>query len=122
MHSARDDVTFRLWQVKDEEQEALVGFLLAPTTTTSPAPAPAPANDDGPLPILPTSSHRVRIDPDRAIVDRKVYRDVWERPGPLPNRDRDERRPQNPLDYPEVEDMQAQIFALLYGGEPPGLE
>jgi hypothetical protein len=64
MHSARDDVTFRLWQVKNEEQEALAGFLLAP--------APAPTAD-GPLPILPTRSHRVRIDPDRAIVDNKVY-------------------------------------------------
>ena len=27
MHSARDDVTFRLWQVKNEEEEALAGFL-----------------------------------------------------------------------------------------------
>lgn len=93
MHSARDHVTFRLWQVTDEEQEALVGFLLAPTLT------PAPAVD-GPLPILPTRSHRVRIDPARAIVDSKVYREVWERPEPLRNRDRDERRPRNPEDYP----------------------
>ncbi|AEO58558.1 hypothetical protein MYCTH_2305981 [Thermothelomyces thermophilus ATCC 42464] len=109
MHSARDDVTFRLWQVKNEEQEALVGFLLAPT--------PAPA-DNGPLPILPTRSHRVRIDPDRAIVDSKVYRDVWERPEPLHNRDRDDHRPRNPEDYPEEEDTQARIFALLYNKKP----
>lgn len=111
MHSARDHATFRLWQVTDEEQKALVGFLLAPT------PTPAPAVD-GPLPILPTRSHRVRIDPARAIVDSKVYRDVWERPEPLRNRGRDERRPRNPEDYPEEEDLQARIFALLNDKKP----
>ncbi|KAK4096841.1 hypothetical protein N658DRAFT_518987 [Parathielavia hyrcaniae] len=112
MHSARDDVTFRLWQVKDEEQEALAGFLLAPTS--------APAAD-GPLPVLPTRSHRVRIDPDRAIVDRKVYRDVWERPLPLFNRDRDDRRPLNPDDYPEEGDRYARFWAQ-FNKTTPGSE
>ncbi|KAK3295023.1 uncharacterized protein B0H64DRAFT_464255 [Chaetomium fimeti] len=109
MHSARNDVTFRLWQVKNEEQEALASFLLAPTPE---------AAADGPLPILPTRSHRVRIDPDRAIVDSKVYRDVWERPEPLRNRDRDDRRPRNSEDYPEEADVRAQLFALLDNKKP----
>jgi hypothetical protein len=106
MHSARADVTFRLWQVKDEEQEALAAFLLAP--------APTPTAN-GPLPILPTRSHRVRIDPARAIVDNKVYRDVWERPAPRYRMISDDRRPRIPEDYPEVEEMHARVLATLYG-------
>jgi hypothetical protein len=110
MHSARADVTFRLWQVKNEEQEALAGFLLAPDPTAASEASPA-AN--GPLPILPTRSHRVRIDPDRAIVDNKVYRDVWERRAPLWGRSVDDRRPRNIDDYPEEEDLHAEVLALI---------
>jgi hypothetical protein len=110
MHSARADVTFRLWQVKNEEQEVLVRFLLAPDPTPASEAGPA-AN--GPLPILPTRSHRVRIDPDRAIVDNKVYRDVWERRAPLWGRSVDDRRPRNIDDYPEDEDLHAEVLALL---------
>jgi hypothetical protein len=105
MHSARAEVTFRLWQVTDEEQEALATFLLAPTSAPT-------AN--GPLPILPTRSHRVRIDPARAIVDDMVYRDVWERPAPRYRMISDDRRPRNPVDYPEEEEMHARMLARFY--------
>jgi hypothetical protein len=100
LHPARYGVTRRLWQVKDEEQLALLGFLLSPVPATS-----SPQLTNGPLPLLPTSNHRVRIDPHYAMFQHKVYRNIWERPEPT---DEDcyfwDRRPRNSVDYPELED------------------
>jgi hypothetical protein len=100
LHPARRGFTRRLWQVKDDEQLALLDFLLslAPAASSS-----QPANV--PLPLLPTFDHRVRIDPHYAMFRHKVYRDIWERPEPT---DGDcyfwDRRPQTSIDYPELED------------------
>ena len=102
LHPARYGFTRRLWQVKDEEQRALLEFLLSPTPAAASSYQPG-AN--GPLPLLPTSDHRVRIDPHYAMFRHRVYRDIWERPEPT---DEDcyfwDRRPRNSTDYPEVED------------------
>ena len=65
------------------------------------------------IPTPPTKSHRVRVDTDRAIVDNKVYKDVWERRTPLWGRSVDDRRPRNTDDYPEEEDLHAEVLALL---------
>jgi hypothetical protein len=100
LHPARENFTRRLWQVKDEEQLALLEFLLSP----APASSSQPAN--GPLPLLPTLDHKVRIDPHYALLRHKVYRDIWERPEPT---DEDcyfwDRRPRDSIDYPELEDI-----------------
>ncbi|KAK3297370.1 uncharacterized protein B0H64DRAFT_392019 [Chaetomium fimeti] len=100
LHPARYEVTRRLWQVKDEEQLALLDFMLSPAPASSSQPANAP------LPLLPTLDHRIRIDPHYAMFRHKVYRDIWERPEPT---DEDcyfwDRRPRNSLDYPELEDL-----------------
>lgn len=99
LHPAREDCTRRLWQVKDEEQLALLGFLLS----SAPASFSQPAND--PLPRLPTLEHRVRINPHYAMFRHKVYRNIWERPEPT---EEDcyywDRRPRDSIDYPELED------------------
>jgi hypothetical protein len=99
LHPAREGFTRRLWQVKDEEQTALLDFLL------SPAPESSSQSTNGPLPLLPTLDHRVRIDPHYAMFRHHVYRDIWERPEPT-----DEEcyfwdcRPKGSIDYPELED------------------
>ncbi|KAH6641037.1 hypothetical protein F5144DRAFT_505970 [Chaetomium tenue] len=101
LHPARYGFTRRLWQVKGEEQRALLEFLRSP----APAASSSQPGDNGPLPLLPTSDHRVRIDPHYAMFRHGVYRDIWERPEPT---DEDcyfwDRRPRNSTDYPEVED------------------
>ncbi|KAK4128645.1 hypothetical protein N657DRAFT_667851 [Parathielavia appendiculata] len=106
LHSARKGFTFRLWQVKDEEQRALLDLLLSPAPASSSEYQPT----NGPLPLLPTLDHRVRIDSHYAMYRHKVYRDIWERPEPT---DEDcyfwDRRPRSSLDYPEVEDRMKEI-------------
>ncbi|KAF4416195.1 Hydroxycinnamoyl-Coenzyme A shikimate quinate hydroxycinnamoyltransferase [Fusarium acutatum] len=87
----RERVTFRVCQLLDTQQSALISFLLAD---------PEDANNKCPLPILPTSENRVRIDPGDAIPVKKVYRDIWERKH-SPRRWRAPRleRPKTSLDY-----------------------
>ncbi|KAM0247820.1 hypothetical protein ACHAP5_003830 [Fusarium lateritium] len=69
----RANVTFRVCQLLDDQQSALLAFLLA---DTGDAPALCP------LPVLPGSQNRHRIDPVDAIPIHKVYRDEWERKPP----------------------------------------
>ncbi|TVY65341.1 hypothetical protein Focb16_v016249 [Fusarium oxysporum f. sp. cubense] len=90
----RERVTFRVCQLIDAQQSALISFILADTED---------AIAKCPLPILPTSENRVRIDPGDAIPVKKVYRDIWERKHP-PRRWRAPRleRPKTSLDYPEL--------------------
>ncbi|CZR47730.1 uncharacterized protein FPRO_13397 [Fusarium proliferatum ET1] len=101
---SRGRVTFRVCQLLDIQQSALISFLLADTKD---------ARTECPLPILPTSENRVRIDPGDAIPVNKVYRDIWERKLP-PRRRRAPRleRPKTSLDYPEL-DTDADIKRLL---------
>ena len=92
LHSDRDGVTLRLCQLLDEQQQALVEFLLSPSVGACPCPLSA------------SDKNRTRLDPDVAT-DKKVYRDVWER-APNLNRGRGARGvggccPRE-LDYPEL--------------------
>ncbi len=66
LHSDRDGVTLRLCQVLDEQQQALVEFLLSLSLGACPCPLSA------------SDRNRTRLDPDLAT-DKKVYRDLWER-------------------------------------------
>ncbi|KAK4464058.1 hypothetical protein QBC42DRAFT_172210 [Cladorrhinum samala] len=103
LHPSRAKVTFRVTQLLDWQQQALIDFLLA-----EPEPAAAPADKNAPqvpcpLPILVDDRNRTRVDPHEALVIRGIYRDIWERK-PL---DRNEwqkmiRRPQGTVDYPEI--------------------
>ncbi|KAF5622168.1 uncharacterized protein FTJAE_11029 [Fusarium tjaetaba] len=99
----RARVTFRVCQLLDTQQSALISFLLAD---------PEDSYTKCPLPILPTSDNRVRIDPGDAITVKKVYRDIWERKLP-PRRWRAPRleRPKSSLDYPEL-DTDAEVERL----------
>lgn len=93
----RANVTFRVCQLLDDQQSALLAFLLADSED---APALYP------LPILPGPQNRQRIDPSEAIPIHKVYRDEWERNPPQPKL-RMQRflrsRAKNSLDYPEID-------------------
>ncbi|KAI1877981.1 uncharacterized protein JN550_000163 [Neoarthrinium moseri] len=60
------------WEHDKEPNDALLGFLQNPDGKTTTCP----------LPILPTSNNRERIDPWDAIPVHKVYRDPWEREPP----------------------------------------
>ncbi|KAI1009026.1 hypothetical protein LB504_001885 [Fusarium proliferatum] len=99
----RARVTFRVCQLLDTQQSTLISFLLADTED---------AIIKCPLPILPTSENRVRIDPGDAIPVKKVYRDIWERKL-APRRWRAPRleRPKTSLDYPEL-DTDAEVERL----------
>ena len=97
-HSCRDRMTDRVYQLRDEQQQALFGFLLA--QTSSPPPSPCP------LPILGDKQNRVRVDAAAAIEHAHIYRDVWERK-PIT---REEllfllRRPMGKVDYPAARDF-----------------
>jgi hypothetical protein len=98
LHSDRDGVTIRVWQALDEQQQALIAFLL-------PSPfAPCPC----PFPLTATKKNLERFDPEDATPN-KVYRDIWERkPPPYQGRGRGVRGvggccPNVSLDYPERE-------------------
>ncbi|KAK0384085.1 hypothetical protein NLU13_8174 [Sarocladium strictum] len=73
-HPNRDKVTFRICQLLDDQQSQLLGFLTSkdgPGTTET---------HDGPLPMLPNLTNRVRVDQMDAIPVHQIYRDLWERP------------------------------------------
>lgn len=108
LHPSRENSTFRITQLLDWQQQALVDFLLAANPGPEDAAAAAPGNTDTPpiqcpIPVLVDDRNRTRVDPVEALVLRGVYRDIWER-RPA---DRDQwhtarRRPKNQIDYPEV--------------------
>ncbi|KAH7241522.1 hypothetical protein BKA59DRAFT_513043 [Fusarium tricinctum] len=93
----RANVTFRVCQLSDDQQSALLAFLLADSEDASAL---------YPLPILPGPQNRQRIDPSEAIPIHKVHRDEWERNPPQPKL-RMQRllrsRAKNSLDYPEMD-------------------
>lgn len=94
-HSCRRRQTHRVYQLRDDQQEALFNFLLA--ETDSPPPEP------NPLPVLSSAQNRVRVDSEVAITNHNIYRDIWERkPLTVEEELTMERRPKSDLDYPEL--------------------
>jgi hypothetical protein len=92
-HSCRAQVTHRYYQLRDDQQQALIVFLLAENSNPSTSP----------LPILGDSRNLVRINEEEAVV-RRFYRDVWERKPPMREHVKLlERAPRSVGDYPEYE-------------------
>ncbi|KAK5652855.1 hypothetical protein OQA88_9521 [Cercophora sp. LCS_1] len=91
-HPCRTGVTERVTQLRDDQQQELIDFLLAkyngPVTPCS-------------LPILVDKRNTVRVDADVAITLHGIYRDLWERV-PLTEDEMEAlaRRPQQEIDYP----------------------
>ena len=93
-HSCRRRQTHRVYQLRDNQQEALFNFLLAETDFPPPEP--------NPLPVLSDTQNRVRVDSEIAITHHGIYRDIWERkPITIQERRALERQPKSDLDYPE---------------------
>jgi len=94
-HSCRAGVTNRYYQLRDEQQQALLEFLLADTQS-----------DNSPtslLPIVADKSNTVRVDEEKAIFSH-FYRDIWERKPPTQEYLKFlERAPKSVGDYPEYE-------------------
>lgn len=91
LHSSYHGVTFRVWRALDEQQQALVDFLLS----RSPAGA-------CPLPLLASEKNLDRLDPQYAT-SHKVYRDFWERRLPPSNgRFQESHCVRRREDYPEA--------------------
>lgn len=102
LHPARDHVTDRICQLREDQQRALVDYLTA-----------APGDTSNPLPILPDKDNRARVDPSIAHSHKFIFRDYWDRkPATQELLDFLLRRPQNELDYPEVRDFMNHINAL----------
>ncbi|KAH6876355.1 hypothetical protein B0T10DRAFT_610361 [Thelonectria olida] len=102
---SRANATFRVCQLLDGQQDALISFLERDDVG---------GVADSPLPILPGSRNRVRVDPRDAIPNHAIYRNVWERRPPQ-QRLRMQRFMEpcviNSLDYPE-KDVDAEIERL----------
>ncbi|KAM0425348.1 hypothetical protein ACHAPT_009404 [Fusarium lateritium] len=105
-HSCREKQTFRLYQLRDDQQQALSDFLLADTPNRPPSPCP--------LPILSDSKNRVRVDPGVAIIQHHIYRDIWERKPKTREQMRFQaRRPHDEIDYPEIGKMVRRVNKQL---------
>ncbi|KAI8667603.1 hypothetical protein NCS56_00897400 [Fusarium sp. Ph1] len=112
-HSCRRRQTHRVYQLRDDQQEALFNFLLA--ETDSPPPTP------NSLPVLSNAQNRVRIDSEVAITHHNIYRYIWEREPPTMEEELTmERLPKSDLDYPELAEEVFRINKQL-GIPLPGL-
>ncbi|RNJ58394.1 hypothetical protein D7B24_004846 [Verticillium nonalfalfae] len=114
IHCGRDRITYRICQLLDDQQSRLIEFL----RSREKHPEERKERTNGPLPILPSSDNRTRIDQGDAIPVHKVYRDIWERAPPQKPRLRMQqymdRRVLNELDYPELNfDEQMERFNNL---------
>lgn len=102
LHPNRAKVTLRVTQLLDHQQQALVDFLLAKPELPDPAAAPGDAAVPVPcpLPILVDHHNRTRVSPEEAIVERGIYRDIWERePEDRLGWSKARRRPRCALDF-----------------------
>ncbi|KAF4998914.1 hypothetical protein FGRMN_2845 [Fusarium graminum] len=103
-HPCRQKQTIRVYQLRNEQQQALFDFLLQETPSSSPSP----------LPILGDKQNRVRVDAPTAITHDHIYRDIWERkPLDIFELRIFERRPKDEVDYPEVGDLIRHINAQI---------
>lgn len=117
IHSGRAKITFRICQLLDSQQEQLLGLLLRERIDS------LGEAGNGPLPILPSSENRTRVDQRDAIPVHKVYRDIWERAPPQQPRLRMQqymdRRVVSELDYPELNfDEQMKRYSKLRSQSP----
>jgi len=110
-YGCRENVTYRYFQLLDEQQQAMVGFFLADN----------PSQATCPLPIIGDKNNRVRVDFWTALTERFIYRDIWERKPPTNESIRFwQRRPQNEFDYPEHRTLLEAVNKRL--GIPPPSE
>ena len=94
-YACRRDVTQRIFQLLDTQQETLVSFLVA-YEKTSPL-------ETCPLPILGTDQNDVRVDAHEALIHHRIYRDPWERrPWTREQGQFFNRRPKKEIDYPHM--------------------
>jgi hypothetical protein len=68
-HSDGRDVTYRIYQLTDSQRQHLLKFLVSETTPPA----------ECPIPIYGTEDNRQRVDPEEAVTDTGIYRDLWER-------------------------------------------
>lgn len=102
LHPARDHMTDRVGQLHDDQQEALMDYLLA-----------APGDTSNLVPILPHKGNRTRVDPATAHSHKFIFREYWDRkPATQELLYLLRRRPQNELDHPEIRDFMNRINAL----------
>jgi hypothetical protein len=66
-HPSREDVTYRIFQLLEDQKQALLRFL----TSESP--------DLSTLPILGDERNITREDPEEPIQETQIYRNIWER-------------------------------------------
>lgn len=117
LHPDRDDVTYRISKLTDEQKATLVDFL---TTTKRSLDKESEAagygqehergsleGKDCPLPILPNETNLHRVDPEEPFNVTCVYRDVWEREMPVPEWMGDGRAScvRNTIDFPTKSDQ-----------------
>lgn len=96
-HPDREDMTYRLYQLLDDQKQRLVDFL----TSDSP--------DMNLLPIFPSVENTRREDPEEPIEEIGIYRDIWERkPLPLDLKivDRRMRDVWDHIEYPTTADWE----------------
>ncbi|KAK0670277.1 hypothetical protein QBC41DRAFT_390009, partial [Cercophora samala] len=99
---SRAKVTIRVTQLRDEQQQTLVDFLLLEDASK--------AAEASPLPILVDKQNLRRFKLEESIVKHRIFRDVWERK-PL---DRNafnylSKRPGSEIDDPWVFDLMVRV-------------
>jgi hypothetical protein len=101
LHPDRDEITYRLYALLDEQKQRLLDFFSAEN----------PEDADSPLPILGDSNNRKRVDPEEPISRTGIYRDAWERKLRHPDHDRRRGRKDimDLLDYTSWEEFQEAV-------------
>ncbi|KAF4813317.1 hypothetical protein CGCTS75_v013758 [Colletotrichum tropicale] len=94
-HPDREDVTYRIVQLSEDQKQQLLGFL----TSDSPSPSL--------LPILVDGENTRREDPEEPLHDTGIYRDLWERKPMGPDDiDRRLRDVWDTVEYPSMSDFE----------------
>ncbi|KAK3374577.1 hypothetical protein B0H63DRAFT_496063 [Podospora didyma] len=102
-YACREKVTFRPFQLRDDQQQSLVDFFLLSETETP--------SQTSPLPIRGDKNNRVRLDAQMATL-HGFFRDIWERR--QPTRQLISfwgRRPHDQIDYPKSWDLLVKVNA-----------
>ncbi|KAG8166126.1 hypothetical protein KVR01_004678 [Diaporthe batatas] len=122
LHPDRNEVTYRISKLTDEQKSALLSFL-----RTKRAQNDEPKGGHGgkhesrdlggkrPLPILPDETNLHRVDPEEPFSVTGVYRDVWEREMPPPEWVGDDRASTvgNPLNFPTKASQQEALLRWI---------